>query len=101
MGRAVFGRRIRELNSGELGFSGRLAGHCLNLGVWREESVRTSPEAWMGGTAISSGFGCCQSFLGPKVPSLTSSGTNIGTAARQTVGTLFWCVESQQWLWME
>jgi hypothetical protein len=51
-------------------------------------------------TAISSGFRCCQSFLGPKVHSL-SSGTDIVTAVRQTVGTLFWCLESQQSFWME
>ena len=100
MGRAVFGRRIRELNSTELGFSGRLASHCLNLDVWREDTVRTSPEAWMAITAISSGFRSCQSFLGPKVHSLTSSGTDIVTAVRQTVGTLFWCLESQQTFWM-
>ena len=100
MGRAVFGRRIRELNSTELGFSGRLASHCLNLDVWREDTVRTSPEAWLAITAISSGFRSCQSFLGPKVHSLTSSGTDIVTAVRQTVGTLFWCLESQQTFWM-
>jgi glucosylglycerate synthase len=101
MGRAAFGQRIRELNSSELGFSGRLAGHCLSLDVWREETVRTSPEAWMAITAISSGFRCCQSFLGPKVHSLTSTGTDIVTAVRQTVGTLFWCLESHQSFWME
>jgi hypothetical protein len=101
MGRAVFGRRIRELNSSELGFSGRLASHCLNLDVWREDTVRTSPEAWMAITAISSGFRCCQSFLGLKVHSVTSSGTDIVTTIRQAVGTLFWCLESQQTFWME
>jgi len=101
MGRAVFGRRIRELNSGELGFSGKLAGQCLNFDVWREDTVRTSPEAWMAITAISSGFRCCQSFLGPKVHSLNSSGTDIVTTIRQAVGTLFWCLESQQAFWME
>lgn len=101
MGRAVFGRRIRELNSSELGFSGRLASHCLNLDVWREDTVRTSPEAWMAITAISSGFRCCQSFLGPKVHSLTSTGPDIVTTVRQAVGTLFWCLESQQTFWME
>jgi len=101
MGRAVFGRRIRELNSGELGFSGKLAGHCLNFDVWHEDTVRTSPEAWMAITAISSGFRCCQSFLGPKVHSLTSSGSDIVTTIRQAVGTLFWCLESQQAFWME
>jgi hypothetical protein len=101
MGRAVFGRRIRELNSGELGFSGRLASHCLNLDVWREDTVRTSPEAWMAITAISSGFRCCQTFLGPKVHSVTSSGTDIVTTVRQAVGALFWGLESQQTFWME
>ena len=101
MGRAVFGRRIRELNSGELGFSGKLAGHCLNFDVWREDTVRTSPEAWMAITAISSGFRCCQSFLGPKVHSLNTSATDIVTTIRQAVGTLFWCLESQQAFWTE
>ena len=100
MGRAVFGQRIREINSGELGFSGRLASHCLNLDVWREESARTSPEAWMAVTAICSDFRCCQSFLGPKMHAVTSSGTDIVTAVRQTVGTLFWCLELQQSFWM-
>jgi len=99
MGRAVFGQRIREFNSGELGFSGRLASHCLNLDVWHEESVRTSPEAWMAVTAISSGFRSCQSFLGPKVHSASSSGSDIVTAVREAVGTLFWCLESQQSFW--
>lgn len=100
MGRAVFGQRIRELSSGELGFSGRLASRCLNLDVWREESVRTSPEAWMAVTAISSGLRCCQSFLGPKVHSVPSAGTDIVTVVRQAVGTLFWCLESQPSFWM-
>lgn len=101
MGRAVFGQRIRELNSGEFGFSGKLAGHCLNLDMWREEAVRTTPEAWMATSAVCSGFRCCQSFLGPKVHSLTSSGTDIVTLVCQTVGALFWCLESQQSFWME
>jgi hypothetical protein len=101
MGRAIFGKRIRELNSTEIGFTGKLAGYCLNLDVWREESVHTSPEAWMATSAICSGFRCCQSFLGPKVHSLTSSGPDIVTAVRQAVGTLFWCLEAQQSFWME
>jgi len=100
MGRTVFGRRIRELSSGEIGFSGRLARHCLSLDVWREEPVRSSPEAWMAVTAIASDFRCCQSFLGPKVHSLASPGTDIVTAVRQAVGALFWCLESQQSFWM-
>lgn len=101
MSRAVFGRRIRELHSGEFGFSGRLASLCLNQDVWDEEVVRAWPEAWMAITAISSDFRCCQSFLGPKLRSATSSGTDIVAAIRHTLGALFWCIETQQSFWIE
>ena len=99
MSRAVFGKRIRELHSGEFGFSGRLASHCLSQTVWQEEVVRESPEYWMAITAVSGGFRCCQSYLGPKArPDITP---DIVAAIRQTVGTLFWCLESQSNFWMD
>jgi hypothetical protein len=101
MSRAIFGRRIRELHADEFGFSGRLASLCLNQDVWHEEAIRAWPEAWMAITAISSDFRCCQSFLGPKLHSAASSGTDIVATIRQTVGTLFWCLEAQQSLWMD
>jgi glucosylglycerate synthase len=99
--RAIFGRGIRELHPSEFGFSGRLASHCLNQDVWHQEAIRAAPEIWMALTAVSSEFQCCQSFLGPKAHPATSSGTNIVAAVCQTVGTLFWCLESQQPYWME
>jgi glucosylglycerate synthase len=99
MSRAIFGRRVRELHSSELGFSGKLASYCLNQDVWHEETVQHLPETWMALSAISSEFECCQSFLGPK-PHAASSGTDIVAAIRQTVGTLFWCLESRQSFWM-
>jgi glucosylglycerate synthase len=99
--RAIFGRGIRELHPSEFGFSGRLASHCLNQDVWQQEAIRTAPQIWMALTATSSEFRCCQSFLGPKVHSLTSSGEDIVATVRQTVGTLFWCLESRQTYWIE
>ena len=51
-------------------------------------------------SAITSGLKCCQSFLGPKVQPAATSGTDIVTAIRETVGALFWCLESQQEYWM-
>jgi len=68
MSRAVFGCGIRELNSEERGFSGRLAGFCLNQEVWQEEAIRVRPEAWLAISAFSSDFRCCQVFLGEKSP---------------------------------
>jgi hypothetical protein len=99
MSRALFGWGIRELFSDEWGFSGRLAALCLNQDVWHEESVQARPEAWMAISAISSGFRCCQAFVGEKsqpVPAM-----DIVEVLRQTVGALFWCLETQQSLWLD
>jgi len=101
MSRSVFGRGVRELQPSEFGFSGRLASHCLNQDVWHQEEIRAAPEIWMALTAITGEFHYCQSFLGPKAHSATSSGTDIVTAIRQSVGTLFWCLEARQTYWME
>jgi hypothetical protein len=98
--RATFGRRIREIHSTELGFSGRLATHCLNQGVWNDAALQAAPESWMAITAISQDFRCCQSYLGPKGQPAAKAGTDIVAAVRQTVGTLFWCLESQERFWI-
>jgi hypothetical protein len=101
MSRAIFGQRIRELYSDEWGFSGRLATQCLNQNVWSVEAVRERPEAWMAITAISSGMKCCQSFLGPKAPPAPGTGPSFVEAVRQTVGSLFWCLENFQGYWLD
>lgn len=101
MSRAVFGCGIRELNSDEWGFSGRLAALCLNQDVWHEEAIRARPEAWMLISAISSNFRCCQTFLGEKSQAMKGPGTDIVEILRQTVGTLFWCLETQQAFWLD
>jgi hypothetical protein len=101
MSRAVFGCGIRELFSDEWGFSGRLAALCLNQDVWHEEAIRARPEAWMVISAISFDFRCCQAFLGEKSQAMKGPGTDIVEVLRQTVGTLFWCLETQQSLWLD
>ena len=101
MSRAVFGCGIRELFSDEWGFSGRLAALCLNQDVWHEEAILARPEAWMGISAISSDFRCCQAFLGEKSQAMKGPGTDIVEVLRQTVGTLFWCLETQQSFWLD
>ena len=101
MSRALFGRRIRELYSDEWGFSSRLGGLCLNQEVWNEEAVRVRPEAWMAISAMASDYRCCQVFLGQKPQPAPGSAPDIVEAMRQTVGTLFWCLEKQQSSWLE
>jgi hypothetical protein len=101
MSRALFCRGIRELYSEEWGFSGRLATACLNQDVWHEEPIQTRPEAWMAISAISHDFRCCQAFLGEKLQLAAGPSTDIVEVFRQTVGNLFWCMESQQSTWLD
>ena len=101
MTRALFGRRIRELYSDEWAFSNRLGTYCLNEDVWHEEPVRSRPEAWMGISAITSDFRCCQVYLGQKPPPPEGAGPDLVEVLRQTVGSLFWLLETHQQAWME
>ncbi len=102
MTRALFGIGIREVFPSEWGFSGRLGGYCFNQDIWQEEAIRSQPEAWMAITASSSDYRCCQVYLGEKIPPKSGGpGTDIVEVLRQTVGALFWCLESQQPLWLE
>ena len=103
MTRALFGRRIRELYSDEWAFSNRLGNFCLNEDVWHEEPVRSRPEAWLGISALTSDFRCCQVYLGEKPPPpVDGAGPDLVEVLRQTVGSLFWLLEThQQSAWME
>lgn len=101
MSRAVFGCGIREVFPAEWGFSGRLATDCLNQDVWQEEAIQAQPEAWMALTANTSEHRCCQVFLGEKPPPPKGQVVDIVDILRQTVGTLFWCLESQESLWLQ
>ena len=101
MTRALFGRRIRELYSDEWAFSSRLGNFCLNEDVWHEEPVRSRPEAWLGISALTSDFRCCQVYLGEKPPPPDGAGPDLVEVLRQTVGSLFWLLETHQQSWLE
>ena len=99
--RAVFGCGIREVFPSEWGFSGRFASYCLNKDVWREEAIRKQPEAWMAITADVADYRCCQVYLGEKSPPPQAAAADIVDVLRQTVGALFWCLETMQSFWLE
>jgi glucosylglycerate synthase len=101
MCRALFGAGIRELYTDEYGFSGRLASSCLNQDIWNEEAIQARPEAWLALSAIGSNYRFCQTFLGEKPPAARGPATDIVEVLRQTVGTLFWCLETRPSLWLD
>jgi hypothetical protein len=89
------------LYSDEWAFSNRLGTFCLNEDVWHEEPVRSRPEAWMGISALTSDYRCCQVYLGEKPPPPDGAGPDLVEVLRQTVGSLFWLLETHQQAWME
>jgi hypothetical protein len=101
MCRALFGAAIRELYTDEWGFSGRLASSCLNQNIWHEEAIQARPEAWMALSAIFTNYRFCQTFLGEKPPAARGPATDIVEVLRQTVGTLFWSLETRESLWLD
>ncbi|MGB9423423.1 MAG: hypothetical protein WBQ61_06505 [Candidatus Acidiferrum sp.] len=101
MSRATFGCGIREIFPAEWAFSGRAASYWLNQDVWQAEPIRARPEGWTAITASASDYRCCQVFLGEKLPPRTGVPIDIVEVLRETVGTLFWCLETQQSLWMD
>lgn len=94
--RALYGKALRELRAGEFAFSGRLASHSLAQPQWHNEAVEGGAEMWMAINAMSSMFRCCQTYLGEKP---RAQAANVVTAIRETVGGLFWCMESTASYW--
>jgi glucosylglycerate synthase len=98
MGRALFGRPMREMRATEFGFSGRLASDRLNSSDWNQEGLRSGPETWMAITAMANSFQCCQTYLGPR-PRSASGG--VVDVIRSTVSGFFWCLESTESYWLK
>lgn len=97
--RAACGQRLREPLATEFAFSGRLAGHLLEQGFWREAEDVSSPEIWITTLALLGDFRVCQSFLGPKVHGAKDARQDLVGTLRRAVGTLFRCLEAQESQW--
>lgn len=98
MTRALFGQRVREPYASEFAFSGRLASQFLSQHKWDTESEDYDPELELTIRALSDGGRICQAFLGPR----TSSGRqsrDLVHAMRQTVGLLFYSLDSTFSVW--
>ncbi len=96
--RAVYGLRIREPYASEFAFSGRMGSQFLAQNSWNDESARAGCEVRVTLAAIAGGFRIGQSFLGAK-NHVERHATDLVPALRQTIGVLFWSMESNFSLW--
>jgi len=98
MTRALYAKRVREPYALEFAFSERFCGHLLEKQIWDHESAGLAAEMRMSITAMAGGFRLFQTFLGAK-PHVDRTGADLVAALRQTVGTLFWSLETNFQYW--
>lgn len=98
MTRAAYGKRIREPYTSEFGFSARLGSEFLRQEIWGQEAARIGPEMLLTTFALAGGYRADQTFLGAKARAEQSS-RDLVPAMRQTVGALFWSLETHFTAW--
>jgi glucosylglycerate synthase len=97
--RALYGKRVRQPIGGDFGFSGRLAAHYLGHDVWSTDVARFGIDIWMTTTAITGGFGVCQSFLGAKIHDAKDPGVDLSAMLVQVVSSVLSLMESHEASW--
>jgi len=98
MTRALYAKRLREPYAVEFAFSGRLGSHLLEQQVWDHGAGGVGTEMRVTLAAMAGQFRLGQTFLGTK-QHLDRSSADLVPAMRQTVGTLFWSLDSNFQLW--
>ncbi len=98
MTRAVYGKSIREPRPGEFAFSDLLASQLVGNELWTVDAGRLGPEVCFTATALAQGLPIFQTFLGPKGHQ-EQQASDLVSALRQTVGSLFWSMEKTEASW--
>ena len=98
MTRALYGKPVREPHPGEFAFSDRLGGRLVTHPMWANDAGRMGPEVCFTIEALADGLRLAQTFLGPK-GHLEQQPPDLVTAMRQSVGPLFWSMESWNGAW--
>jgi len=88
--RCLYGRRLRQPNAGEFGFTGRLVDSFLNSPVWTESVQSSGVDIWMTTIALNARLPIYQSFMGcSKIHRAKDPYAHLATLFRQVVSTLF------------
>lgn len=98
--RAAYGHRIREPLASEFACSGHFASHCLAQDVWSSPLARYGIDLWLTAEALSAGFRCAQTRLGPRVLAPSSARPGIAEIFSQVAGSLFTCLELHESFWL-
>ncbi len=98
--RCLYGRRVRQANIGEYGFSPKLLDSYLNPPLWNEAIESFGVDIWMANIALASRLPIVQAFMGsPKVHRLKDRYVNLAALFHEVVGTIFDLMQVHEDFW--
>ena len=100
--RALYGHRIRQPIGGDVGISGDLVRHYLDVapGSWTDDVSRFGIDIWMTTEALTAGYAVCQTRLGAKVHDPKDPGADLGPMFREVAGTILALTERHADRWI-
>ncbi|MFA4915091.1 MAG: cell wall biosynthesis glycosyltransferase [Syntrophales bacterium] len=99
LGRALYGKQIRQPIGGDFGFSGKIAKFYIKKDVWETDVARYGIDIWMTTTAVANDFKVCQSFLGAKIHDPKDPSADLSAMLYQVVGATFDLMEAYSEVW--
>ena len=99
LSRALYGKQLRWQTGGGYGFSGEVVSVYLNKDVWGGEVGRLAIDSWLPTVAVAEGCDVWQAYLGAKVQESKQSGIELASVLAQTVGAVFYFMETYQHVW--
>ncbi|NLI81015.1 MAG: glycosyltransferase [Deltaproteobacteria bacterium] len=88
--RCLYGRRVRQPNVGDFGFTGRLLDSFLDSPLWTESVRMYGVDIWMTTVALNSRLPICQAVMGaPKIHRMKDPYAHLSVMFQQVVRTIF------------
>jgi hypothetical protein len=98
--RALYGVRLRQPATGELGCSSRLLNAWLDDDLWDRDGAQIGVDIWLAAAAATGGFKICEVPLGLRAHhSRGEGGIGLETTIAQVVGSLFADMEAREDVW--
>lgn len=98
--RALYGVRLRQPATGELGCSSRLLDAYLDDDLWDREGAQTGVDIWLAAAAAAGGYKICEVPLGQRTHHPRGeTGLGLETTIVQVVGSLFADLEAREAIW--
>jgi len=98
--RCLYGRRVRQANVGDYGFSPKLLDTFLDPSLWCETVESFGVDIWMTNIALASRLPMVQAFMGaPKVHRLKDQYANLTVLFREALSTIFELMQVYQSFW--